>query len=121
MGAVDRDLLERLYQFAGALEIGDELLRGVARGLHEFFQLRAAQAAVALELGLENLGAPGKARRNREADADRVIDLVRDASDEAAEGGEPLGIDQILLRGIELEQRALGLLLGRAQLVLGLT
>ena len=31
-----------------------------------------------------------------------------------------LGVDQILLRGVELEQRALGLLLGRAQLVLGL-
>src|SRR3954471_6338167 len=101
MGAVDRDLLERLDQLAGALEIGNELLRGVARGLHEFFQLRAAQAAVALVLGLENLRAPGKARRNGEADADRIVDLVRDAGDEAAEGCEPFGIDQVLLRGVE--------------------
>ena len=50
MGAVDRDLLERLDQLAGAREVGDELLRGVARGLHEFFQLRAAQADCALQI-----------------------------------------------------------------------
>src|SRR5260370_32043013 len=118
MGAVDRDLLERLDQLAGAREVGDKLLRGVARGLNEFLQLRAAQAAVALELGLEDLAAPGKTRGNGQADADRVVDLMRAACDEAAQRCEPLGIDQILLRGVELEQRALGLLLGGAQLVL---
>src|SRR5262249_35001638 len=42
MGAVDGDLLEGLDQLAGAVQIGYQLLRGIARGPHELFQLGAA-------------------------------------------------------------------------------
>ena len=38
-----------------------------------------------------------------------------DAGDEAAERGQPLGVDQVLLRGVEFEQRCFGLFLGGAQ------
>ena len=43
-----------------------------------------------------------------------------DAGDQAAERRQPFGVDQVLLRGVEFEQRALGLFLRGAQLVLGL-
>ena len=43
-----------------------------------------------------------------------------DAGDQAAERGQPFGVDQVLLGGVQFEQRALGLLLRGAQLILGL-
>ena len=118
--AVDRDLFERLDQLAGAVQVCYQLLGRVARGAHEFLQLRAAQCSVGFELGLEHLGAPCEARGHRQADADRVIDLMGDAGHQSAERSQPFGIDQVLLGGAELEQRALGLFLRGAQLVLGL-
>ena len=72
------------------------------------------------QLGLEHFGAAREARRHRQADADRVVDLMGDAGDQAAERRQPFGVDQVLLRGVEFEQRALGLFLRGAQFVLGL-
>ena len=43
-----------------------------------------------------------------------------DARDQAAERGQPFGVDQILLGGVQFVQRVLGLFLGSAQLVFGL-
>ena len=76
--------------------------------------------AVGSQLGLEHLGPPREARGDRQADADRIVDFMGDAGDQAAERGQAFGVDQVLLRGVELEQRAFGLFLGGAQLVLGL-
>ena len=42
MRAVDRDLLEGLNEFAGAVQIAHQLLGGVARGPDEFVELRAS-------------------------------------------------------------------------------
>jgi len=39
--AVDRDLLEGLNEFAGAVQIAHQLLGGIARGPDEFVELRA--------------------------------------------------------------------------------
>ena len=121
MGAVDRDLLEGLDQLAGALEVGDELVGGVLVAGDEFLELRAPQPRRRGSRSRE-FAAPREARRDREADADRVVDLVRDAGDEAAESGELLGLDQALLRLAQLAsafrrvpwrpQLALGLALG---------
>ena len=44
---------------------------------------------------------------------------MRDAGDQAAERRQALRVDQVLLRGVQFKQRALGLFLGRAQFVLG--
>jgi hypothetical protein len=41
-------------------------------------------------------------------------------TDQAAERRQTLRVDQVLLGGVQFEQGALGLLLGRAQLVFGL-
>ncbi len=79
---------------------------------------RAAQLPV-LQLGREALAAARQARRDRHADADRIVDLVRDAGDQAAERGQLLGLDQALLGVAQLGQRLLGALLGGAQLLLG--
>ena len=120
MRAVDRDLLERLDQFAGAMQVRHQLLGGVARGPDEFLQLRSAQLAVGSQLGLEHFGAAREARRHRQADADRVVHLMGDAGDQTAERRQTFGVDQVLLGGVQFEQRALGLLLRGAQLVFGL-
>ncbi len=42
------------------------------------------------------------------------------AGDQAAECGEAFGVDQVLLGGVQLKQRALGFLFRAAQLILGL-
>ena len=66
------------------------------------------------------VAAPREARRHGQADADRIVDLVRDAGDQAAERGELLRLDQALLRVLQLAQRVLGMLLGSLELELGL-
>ena len=119
MRAVHRHLLERLDQFTGAVQIGHQLLGGVARGVDEFVELGAAQR-LGLQFVFEDFGAAGKAGGHREADADRIVDLVGDAGDQAAKRGETFGVDQVLLRGVELEQRALGPFLRGAQFLFGL-
>src|SRR5213083_710072 len=65
-------------------------------------------------------GSARNARRHRQADADRVVHFMGDAGDQPAERRQPFGVDQVLLCGVELEQRALGLFLRGAQFVLGL-
>ena len=42
-----------------------------------------------------------------------------DAGDQPAERRQPLGIDQVLLGGVQFEQGALGLFLRGAQFILG--
>ena len=102
------------------MQVGHQLAGGVARGTHELLQLGLAQRAVGFQLGLEHFRPARETGRHRQADADRVVDLVGDAGDQAAERRQAFGIDQVLLRGIEFEQRALGLFLRGTQLVLGL-
>ena len=74
-----------------------------------------------LQLVLERLGAARETRGDRQADADRIVDFMGDASDQAAERRQTFGVDQVLLGGIEFKQRVLRLLLRRAQLVFGLS
>ena len=85
----------------------------------ELVEPRAAQRRL-LELVGEHLAAPREARRHGEADADGIVDLVGDAGDEAAERGELLRLDQVLLGVAQLGERVLGVVLGGAQLLLGL-
>ena len=119
VAAVDRDLLERLDELAGALQVGDQLVGGVAPALQEFVEPRPPQRPRADFAG-EVVATPREARRHRQADADRIVDLVRDAGDQAAERGELLGRDQVLLRLAQVVERDLGALLRGAQFVLGL-
>ena len=119
VAAVDRDLLERLDQVGGAIEVGDELLRGLLAAGDELVELGLAHRAVA-DLRGELVAAPREARRHGQADADRIVDLVGDARDQAAERGELLRLDQALLRLLQLAQRGLGILLGGLELDLGL-
>ena len=102
------------------MQVRHQLACGIARAADEFLQLRPPQRRIRPQLGLEHLGAARKAGCHRQADADRVVDFMGDAGDQAAERRQPFGVDQVLLGGVELEQRALGLLLGGAQFVLGL-
>ncbi len=46
----------------------------------------------------EIVATPREARGHGQADADRIVDLMRHAGDQAAERGELLGGDQVLLR-----------------------
>src|SRR6201989_3075467 len=89
MAAVDRHLLERLDELAGALQVGDELVGGLAIALDEFHQARTPHLALA-ELEAEHLAPPRQGGGDRHADADRIVDLVRDAGDETAERGKLL-------------------------------
>ena len=77
------------------------------RAADEFLELRAPQRRAGSHLGLELVGAAGEARRHRQADADRIVDLMGDAGDQAAERGQPFGIDQVLLGGVQFQQRGL--------------
>ena len=94
--AVGRDLLERLHQFGRPVEVGDELRRRIATGLEEIVEDRSPQIA-ALDLGGELRGLALQRRCHREADADRVVDLVRDAGDQTSQGRELLGLDERVL------------------------
>ena len=120
MRAVHRHLLEGLDQFPGAMQVRHQLLGCVARGPDEFLQLRAAQLAIGSQLGLEHFRAAREAGRDRQADADRVVHFMGDTGDQAAKRRQTFRVDQVLLGGVQFEQGALGLLLGIAQLVLGL-
>ncbi len=120
VAAVDRDLLEGLDQVGGAIEVGDQLLgRFVAAG-DEFVELGATDTAPSRIVGREMVAAACKARRHRQADADRVVDLVRDAGDQAAERRQLLRFDQALLRFLQLPQRSFRAVLRCLQLHLGL-
>ena len=81
---------------------------------------RERRIAPRRDLALELVAAARQARGDREADPDRVVDLVRDAGDEAAEGRELLGLDQARLRVAQLGERRFGAFLRGAQRGLGL-
>src|SRR5262249_57781450 len=83
VAAVDRDLLERLHQLARALQVGHQLVGGVAPALEEFLEPRAPQRSRGDLLG-EIIAAAREARRHREADADRIVDLLRAPGEPAA-------------------------------------
>ena len=55
VAAVDRDLLERLDQLAGALQVGDELLGGLAAAGDELVEPRAAQRRVRMQFARERV------------------------------------------------------------------
>ena len=55
---------------------------------------RERRIGAVADLGAKIVAAAREARRHRQADADRIVDLVRDAGDQAAERGELLGLDQ---------------------------
>ena len=57
-------------------------------------------------------------RGGGERDAERRVDLVRDAGDELAERGELLRLDQVGLRLLQLGERRVGAVLGFAQRLL---
>src|SRR6516162_11196884 len=119
MAAVDGDLLEGLNEFARALKVCYQLVGRIPTGLKEVLEPRPTQWAQTDLLG-EIVASAGKAGGNRKADADRIVDLMRDAGDKTTERGELLGGDKILLRLARILKRFLGALFGGAQLVLGL-
>src|SRR5262249_62388295 len=104
MTAVDCDLFERLHEFARPLEIGYELIGGVAPALEEFFEPRAPQRT-RIDLLREFIAPAGKARAHRQADADRAVPFVRPPRDRAAQCGPPLRGDGILLPPPQLSPR----------------
>ena len=110
LAAVDGDLFERLNKLPGPVQIGHELTGRVPVAVHELDEAGAPDRP-GLDLPGELLASPGKARGHREADPDRVVDLVRDARDEAAQCGQLLGFNQARLRRAQLGQSSLGLLL----------
>src|SRR5262249_15841293 len=110
VAAVDRHLLEGLDQVGGTVEVGDELLGGFLAAGDELIELGATYLTVA-DLLRKTIATAREARGARAADADRVIHLVCDAGDQAAERGELLGLDQALLGLLQLAQGALGALL----------
>lgn len=115
--AVGRDLLERLDQLGCAVEIGDELRGRVAAGVEVIVEGRAAKLA-ALDLGAEHRRLALQRRGDREADADGIVDLVRDAGDQTSEGCELFRLDQRSLGLAQIAQRRLGGVLGLAHLLL---
>src|SRR5450432_3692725 len=119
VAAVGRDLLERLDQVSGTIEIGDELLGGLVTAGNEFLELGTTDRTVADLFG-ELRASPREARRDREADADRIVDFMGDAGHQAAERGELLRFDQASLRILQLAQRVFGVLLGGLEVEVGL-
>src|SRR5262249_42548297 len=116
---VDSDLLERLHEFARALEVADQLIGGVAAAFEELVEARAPQRARTDLLG-ELVAPAGEARGHREADADRVVHLVRYPGNESAERCELLRGDEVLLRLAQVLERLLRAIPRGAQFVLGL-
>src|SRR6516164_7583191 len=84
LAAIDGDLLERLNQFSRALEIGDELIGGIAATVVELGNEGTTHGS--REDGAAEVPATVRERGgHREADADRAVELVRNASNETAE------------------------------------
>src|SRR5712692_8178415 len=110
MAAIDGDLLERLNQPSGALEIHDELVCRVATTVSELGEQGTAHWARDDLVG-EVRAAVRERRGHRKADADRTIDLVCNPCDETTECGESLGFDEIALcfAGVQRQSRGIGL------------
>ena len=70
VAAIDGDLLERLHQLAGTLQVGHQLIGGVAAAFEELVEPRTPQRP-GIDLPGEIVAPAGEARRHREADADR--------------------------------------------------
>jgi hypothetical protein len=94
-GAVDGDLLERLDQVGGALEVGEQHAReGVGR-LEEAAEL-ALRQGLAGQRARDLVGALAEGGGGGDADADGGVELVGDAGDEVAERGHLLGLDELV-------------------------
>src|SRR5262249_54389520 len=119
VAAVDRHLFERLDQLAGALQIGDELVGGLAVAVDEFDEARTPHLPL-VQLAGEGFAAARERRGDRHADADGIVDLVGNAGNETAEGGELLRLDQALLRVAQVGESLFGALLGGPELLFGL-
>src|SRR5271166_336763 len=119
VAAVDGNLFEGLNKLARALKIGHQLVGGIPSGLEEVVEPRPAQRSQ-VDFFCEIIAPARKARGHRKADTDRIVDLVRNASDQTAECGELFGSDEILLRLAQIFERFFGALLRSPQLILGL-
>src|SRR5271166_5077005 len=97
MAAIDGDLLERLNQFCGVLEIRDELVCSLPTAVSELGEQGTAHPTRGDLVG-EVRAAVRERRGHRKADADRAIDLVCNPRDETAECGESLGFNEIASR-----------------------
>ena len=100
---VGGDLLEAVHQVGGAGEVAEEKLRSLAHALDEALEHGALQLAARRRLA-EALRLVAEQRRGGERDAERRVDLMRDAGDELAERGELLRLDQVGLRLLQLGQ-----------------
>ncbi len=121
MRAVDRDLLEGLDQLAGAMQVGHQLLGGVARAPDEFLELASGASAPSDFSSASNISA-------RRAKLDATVRLMpiglltswaTPATRPPSAASRSASI-RFCWAVLQLEQRALGLFLGGAQLVLGL-
>src|SRR5271165_4744268 len=97
MAAIGGDLLERLNQLCRTLEIGDELVCGVATTGSKLGE-PGTPHRTGRQLVAEVRAAAHERRGHRKADADRAVELVCNPCDETAERGQPLGFDEIALR-----------------------
>ena len=113
--AVGGDLLERLDQFGGAVEIGHQLRGRIAAGLEEFVEAGAPEIA-ARDFGGEHRGLALQRRGHRQADADGIVDLVGDARHQPPERRELFRLDQRVLGLAQIAQRRFGGILGLAHL-----
>ena len=101
-----------LKMISSPVQVRHQLLGRVARGAHELFQLRAANCCRhSPELGLEHLG-------NRHATV--TIGLFTSWATRPPSAANRSASIRFFVGGVEFEQRAFGLFLRRAQLLLGL-
>ncbi len=114
VAAIDRDLLEGLHELARALEVGDELVRGVAAVGDEALELGAPQGAL-LHGRRHGVASAHEAGRDREADPDRIVDLVGHARDQRSQRREFFGVDERRLGLAQGHEGRLGSLLGGPQ------
>ena len=115
--AVGGNLLERLDQFGGAIEIGHQLRRRIAAGFEKFIEARSPEIA-ARHFGGEHRRLAFQRRGHRQADADGIVDLMGDARHQPPERRELFGLDQRVLGLAQIAQRRFGGILGLAHLLL---
>src|SRR5262245_2545576 len=84
IASIRRDLLERLDQFGGAIEVGSQLRAGVARRFNEVVQVRLLEVTARDFLG-EHLPPPLQRRGHGYGDAYRIVDLVRNPGHQTPE------------------------------------
>ncbi len=116
---VHRDLLEAVDQVGGAVGVVHDQARAFGSRLQVAGDVRLLDIALGHRC-VDLLGRLHQHRGAGERDADRGVDFVGHAGHQAAQRGQPLGLQQRLLRQPQLVEGAGSGQRGLARLVLGL-